>query len=483
MISIRRRLTRELLGAVLLLLGGGLAILFFAARDAAIEQFDSALQAKARAISTVTLQEGGVIRVAFSDRFLPGFDDRKPRDFFQLWDAAGREIARSESLAAGSQLPHGVGTLARPRRENFTLPNGRPGRLVGFAFRPKSAGAPARGREEELQLVVASDRDGLDETLWQLGGLCAGLGAVLAGVTVWLIPRVLRRGLEPLDRLGERVTRIDADSLATRFSLDDLPAELRPIGGRLNELLGRLQESFERERRFSADLAHELRTPLAELRSSAECALKWPEARDPATDRETLAITLQMERIVTHLLALARGEQGQLAVQPEPIALDVLVGDLWPEFASRAAARELTATLDLQPARGLADGALLRAILNNLFENAVDYASRQGEILISARSGPTGVTVTVANTAEELRPEDLPRLFDRFWRKEAARTGGAHLGLGLALSRSFAAAMGWTLTAEFDAAHRLAFVLAGPSPSPGAANIVSPHNVEVIAHR
>lgn len=468
MTSIRRQLTRELLGAVLLLLGGGLAALYLAARDSVRDQFDLALQAKARAISTLTFQEGDSVRVAFNDRFMHGFELRKPRDFFQLWDADDREIARSESLSAGRELPKRIGSLQRPAIWNFTLPHGRPGRAVGFAFVAKSMGPGNHESGRELKLVVASDREELDETLWQLLGLCAGVSALLVGATLWLIPRVLRRGLQPLEYLGERATHIDADSLATRFAVEQLPAELQPIGRRLNDLLGRLEQSFERERRFSADLAHELRTPLAELRSMAECALKWPESRDPGADRDTLAIAQQMERIVTHILALARGEQGQLAVTLEAVPIEALIEATWPPFAARAAERQLKVSFDVTPVELVADPALLRAILNNLFENAVDYASAGGEVRISVKQQADEVIISVANTVENLAPDDLPKLFDRFWRKESARSGGLHLGLGLSLSRSFAQAMGWTLTAGFDDQQRLLFKLVGGAHCAGA---------------
>ena len=156
----------------------------------------------------------------------------------------------------------------------------------------------------EAILVVASDRDDLDEALAALALALLGCGAALLAVTIVIVPRLLRRELAPLNELAERAAHVNADSLATRFPSDGLPGELAPISGRLNDLLARLEQAFERERQFGADLAHELRTPIAELRSLAEVALKWPDAREATTDRETLAIALQMEGIVTRLLAL-----------------------------------------------------------------------------------------------------------------------------------------------------------------------------------
>jgi signal transduction histidine kinase len=453
MISIRRRLTRELLGAALLLGGAGLAAMYLAARDAAIDQFDAALNAKAQAIGTLTVAGPGGVQVDFSDRLLRGFTDRRRRDFFELWGLDGAPLTRSGSLGPAN-LPRLPARVSRPRHWNLELPDRRPGRAVAVLFQPKTASAA--GPAPLLELVVASDREGLEETLWQLIAIASGSALLLVAATVWLIPGVLRRGLGPLERLGEQVAGIGTGNLQTRLDPGPLPAELVPIAERLNGLLARIQESFERERRFSADLAHELRTPLAELRSAAECALKWPESRDPAVDRDILAIAAQMEAMVGHMLALARGEQGQLAVRSEPVAVDRLVGDLWSRLAPRAAERGLVVDRRLEPLVLAADPGLLRSILGNLLENAADYAPRGGRIEL--RTGPDGIVV--ANATEDFGPEDLPRLFERFWRKEAARSGGQHVGLGLAVARVFAEAMDWTLAADSPRPNWLAFTLA-----------------------
>lgn len=461
--SIRRQLTRELLGATFALLSIGLLALYFAARDAAYDQFDDALRAKALAISTLTIRTPSGVELDFSNRFFRGFDDRKPRDFFELWDENDRPITRSESVRRANDLPRRTGKLDRPARWNLELPNDRAGRAIGFVFKPKASGLRDRPNRE-VQLVVASDREKLDETLWQLLGISVGCGVLLLGGTLWIIPRVLRRGLEPINALGEQVMLVDADSLATRFSSEQMPSELQPVARRLNDLLGRLEQSFERERRFSADLAHELRTPLAELRSMAECALKWPHTRDPETaDRETLAVAKHMEAIVTHILALARGEQGQLVVKREAIEIESLVQTTWQQYVTRAAERNLSVRLSLEPVTAFADAALLRSILFNLFDNAVSHATAGGEIAIVLENSPTGASLKVTNTTDDLEPDDVPKLFERFWRKESARSGGHHVGLGLSLARSLADAMQWTLTATLHEKRTLTFTLTAPA--------------------
>ncbi len=454
--SLRRQLTRELLAVLAVLLGTALLALYAVIWVDLTKAFDTALESRSLGVSALVEQERGRVKMDFSEKLLQGFAAHRPRNYFEVRDVAGSLVARSLSLGQQElSRPVEVAT-ERPLYWNLTLPNGRPGRAIRFMFHPKPASEGPVDSALLAELVVASDRDDRDDTLGGLLAAVAGCGALLLAAVFLVVPRVLRRGLAPLVAFGEQAARIDAGSLAERFPVAGLPVELRPIGERLNELLARLESSFERERRFSADLAHELRTPLAELRSLAECALKWPEARDPEADRDTLAIALQMETLVTRLLTLARGEHGQLAAQTGPVELAPFVAATWQPFAARAAAKSLRVSLVIAPVVTNADPVLLRSILANLFDNAVDYSPPGGEITLTENAAGG---LRLANPAGALTAADVARFFDRFWRKEAARSGGEHAGLGLNLARMFATAMGWTLTAALEA-DRLVFTLA-----------------------
>lgn len=461
MTSIRRQLTRELLAAFLLLLGGALAALYFAARDELIEQFDDALRIKVAAISSLTAIEDGRVHLDMSDRLFRSFGNDDPQDYFEIWRADGTVAARSDSLLQTDLSLADKAVFPRVRRT--ILPHGHPGRAVRVVFTPQQEGQHHDHHGSELlTLMVASDSAPLEEALTELLSIGAVCGVLGLGATALLVSRVLRRGLQPLALLGEQAARINADSLTTRFAVGDMPAELTPIASRLNELLARLEISFERERRFSADLAHELRTPLAELRSLAECALKWPESRDQATDAEVLAAATQMQAIVTSLLALARAEQQQLVAQTVPVSLAELAQETWQSHSPSAAQRGVSIAWNLSPVTAAVDPVLLRSILSNLFENAADYATPGSTIEVSLQQVGGQASLRVANAVENLSADDVAKLFDRFWRKEEARSGGRHFGLGLSLARMFAQAMGWALTVELTASGRLEFNLAGP---------------------
>jgi signal transduction histidine kinase len=287
--------------------------------------------------------------------------------------------------------------------------------------------------------VVAQDRADLDAFLASLHlTLALGVLGLLAGIAV-LVKAVLALGLRPLDDLARRLEAMDAGSLGDPVVIADVPAELIPTVDHLNGLLARLGQSFERERTFSANLAHEMRTPLAELRTITEVALKWPD--DPASSAGALdeirGIGLRMETVVVNLLALARCEEGRQTVHTSRVSLRDLAAECWSAVAAEAEARKITFTPQIPDRITLVtDREKLALMLSNLFSNAVSHGTPGGTVTCSAAlSGSDGgeIALRVANPTAQLTDADLPRIFDRFWRKDSARSDGRHAGLGLSL--------------------------------------------------
>ncbi len=307
-------------------------------------------------------------------------------------------------------------------------------------------------------LVVADDRHNLDVTLGTLATVLLGVGLLTTLMTVPLVRLSLRQGNAPLEEMAQRASTITVDSLEAHFPVASLPAELQPIAMRLNDLLVRLKSAFERERRFSADLAHELRTPLAELRSQAEVELAWPEDGDKARQQDTLNIALHMEAILTRLLELARCENGQMPLHLEPILLASLIDEVWRELAERASQRQITIHFEIPPGTVIqTDRTLLRSILFNLLANMVEYSQTPGQGFIQWDAAEEALSIS--NSVFDLIPADITHLFERLWRKDPSRTGGVHCGLGLAVSRALAKTLGASLQASLGEDGVLTLVL------------------------
>jgi signal transduction histidine kinase len=282
--SIRRRLTLYLLATVSVLLAAGGAGVFLSTRAVLLVDFDEVLR-------KVLPEVLGTVREHLVNRPGPGdpvqFEFRNPSIYVQVWTPEGALIGRSVNLR-GQDLrlsPAPAGIL------DLTLPNGNRGRAFTSVQPMFSAKPGASFREERERLLtkvpkslvvtVAADRRELDGALRRLSRVLWTVGGLMIGLTGGVAAFVSRRGLAPLNVVAEQAGRIDASTLDFRFPMESLPAELKSICGRLNDLLSRLETAFARERCFSADVAHELRTPIAELRSLADVALKWPSA-DPA---------------------------------------------------------------------------------------------------------------------------------------------------------------------------------------------------------
>ena len=264
---------------------------------------------------------------------------------------------------------------------------------------------------------------------------------------------VVGRGLRPLHLIAAEIAAIKADDLTSRIGAEHVPAEAVPIKERLNELLSRLEASFSRERQFNADIAHELRTPLAGIRSTIEVTLARP--RDSAEYEgalsDCLEITQGMQSVVNNLLMLARLDARQITFKTEEVRLAELVNTCWRPFVNRAA-REVVFENGI-PAEMTcpSDHEHLSMVLSNLLDNAVEYADERGHIWAAARRTQDSVEITVSNTGCQLATEQVPHVFDFFWRGDSSRLGtGTHCGLGLALVQRLVKAMGGHASAELQ---------------------------------
>lgn len=439
MTSIRRYLTIALTAGMALLLGGTGWLVLEATRRALTQQFDEALATKAQTLIAATEEDDGELELDFDIDRLAGFHPEQARDLFEIRGPGGAIALRSPGLAAPLAAPPEPGD-GGPAFYDLALPDRGPARAVAQRFDPAD---DDEGRFRGSLLIVASRSDELARTLDLLAWVLAGAGLLALGLTVPVVRVVLGRGLRPVEQLAGQTAEIGAANLDQRIEERALPAELGPIAAALNDLVARLQRSFERERRFSSDVAHELRTPLAELRTLAEMGCQWPDQATPEAFGEALAIAGELEAIIDKLRQLATTEGGTRPVEVQPVALAASIEAAWEPLREQASARGLRVSFALAPVEIAADPLLWRSIASNLLENAVAYSPAGSAIRVEADAGH----FAIRNPAGALTAEDLPCLFDRFWRKDAARTGYGHSGLGLSLVRGFCELLGWRITA------------------------------------
>lgn len=446
--SIRRRLTLGLLALFLLIAGCGLIALDLLLERRMRRNFDNTLRTRVQSLAAIPGARRNPMRPDYPDALKNDFGKEGLR--YRYLDASGRTLA--ESAKPPPPVPEGLvaGDIARPALSDLKLEKDRTGRAAYAVFTPADDGHQHDRAHARMYLLVVEDRHELDEAVNRTLTLILTSGGLMAAAIAALVPAFIQRALRPLEDIARRAAEIDADALDARFPENGLPQELAGIAGKLNALLARLETSFERERRFSADVSHELRTPVAELKSLAECALKWPDMRGPRAMEDMLQVVAGMERLITAMLALAACENDVTPVKPETFAPGAMLAEVLKLFSVRVAARGLELRADIAgDLPVVADVALTKAILTNLAENAVTYAPEGSHIAVALCRDDGDVVLTIANPAPDLTSEDVAKLFDGFWRKDASRTG-RHAGLGLTLARTFASAMGVGLTAALD---------------------------------
>ena len=444
--SLRARLilaTATATALVLAVCGTGL---FVAIRAALLAEFDLTLDNKARALAAMVEWDKGRLLVELADWQLPEFRRSRHAEFFQIRSDDGAIVIRSTSLN-GRDLPAADATaLPAPRYQSLTLPDGRPGRAISIAFHARDMGATANVDSSNARpstLVLASETRWLDQTLTRIRGLLfAVFGAATvasAGLLFWIIPR----GLGPINKLATRIAGVGDANLSERISGQGAPRELLPLIARLNELLARLDAAFVRERSLGADIAHELRTPLAGLETALEVASS--QHREPEEYRRVIArcleVTRRLHALIDNLLMLSRAQAGQLKLACDDVSIDELLFESWTLFEGRALERNLHVDWDLeQPCELRTDREKLRLVLHNLFDNAVSYCDAGGRIRVAAFNNGNGngqsLSLQIANTGNQLDADQASQVFGRFWRGDVARSStGLHCGLGLSVCK------------------------------------------------
>ena len=245
--------------------------------------------------------------------------------------------------------------------------------------------------------------------------------------------------LAPLGRLVDATREIGISGLSRRVDVPEQPAELHDLGNAFNEMLTRLDRAVQALTRFTADASHELRTPLTSIRGTVQVALARERTREELED--TLADVLEetewMLHLVDGLLTLARGEEGKVLVEPTRVDLTALLEDVREVGSALAVGKPLELIVETESGLEVRGSpGPLRQVFLNLVSNAVKF-TEEGSVRISARHLPEdgAVEVRVADTGVGIAPEEVPRVFDRFYRGEAARGRPAGTGLGLAIAR------------------------------------------------
>ncbi|WP_454688212.1 heavy metal sensor histidine kinase [Achromobacter aloeverae] len=312
-----------------------------------------------------------------------------------------------------------------------------PGAAPRISFDMPAHGMPDGVISAQLVLDTSADHWLQDLLKWTLLA-CAMSGAiVVSAIGVWLV----RRGLAPLDELGRQASQLSPERMGQRLRTTNLDRELRPLVGQFNLLLQRLERAYTQMEGFNSDVAHELRTPIANLTCEIELALS---ARSEHFDvQELLGSNLEelqrLAGIVNDMLFLSQVDRGVKARGNQVPSLAALAQEVADYHEAEALDRNVQIAV-AGDADAIIDKTLVQRALSNLVSNAVRYAEPNTRIEISIRQpDQQHVAMAVRNMGETIDPKHLSRLFHRFYRADEARCfNGAHHGLGLAIVAAIA---------------------------------------------
>ncbi|MEZ6193049.1 MAG: ATP-binding protein [Phycisphaerales bacterium] len=441
--------------------------LYLMARAYLTAQFDAAMMRKAKLLTSMIEVDAGTLELGFEDLDMGEFDSAEAGGYLQFYSDRG-SVYRSPSLR-GHDLPTGLVDTAPMRIDWIDLPGGRAGRGLVFRFIPKVEGrdhdeADEADDDEEHEraeqvhgktvvMCLARDTRDISDPLRALQTALIGVGLLLALLIAVVTYLAVGRAMRPVDDLAKRVGGIGVKTLSERIALSDVPTELAPIVEQFNGLLSRLSIAFERERCFSANMAHELRTPLAGLRTTIDVTRAKPrtnEEHERCLD-QLLGVTQQMQVLVEGLLQLAKLESGSVTPVSEPVQLDDAVRRSWLAATGNVVpSKRYHEVLDLNIDGPInTDQALLAVVLRNVLHNALLYVDDGGTISIGSQRYDDCAEVRIANTGSRVTPEEAGKVFDRFWRADQARSQtGSRFGLGLSLTRLAVEAIGGGIHAE-----------------------------------
>ena len=357
--------------------------------------------------------------------------------YIRLLDQRGNQLMATPRMAEQLDLPQFI-TQTHNRSDHAIPMKGRRGQ----AFRVTSAAVAVNSPPTHTDIIqIAVDVSQKEELLARYR---RWFGAIMLGTFV-IFPlagyQIARRGIRPVEEMATTARHISSTNLRERILTEGYPVELASLADTFNKMLDRLEESFERISRFSADIAHDLRTPVNNIRGEAEVALARARTVDEYRDvlGSCLEEAVRLSDLIGDLLFLARAESPLTHLHRAPVDVGELLSGVREYYEASAVEGGISLTTALAAESVIAelDRTLIQRAVGNLIANAVAHTPPGGTVVLSANADVPAIRIEVSDTGDGIPHEALPRVFDRFYRVDTSRSqasGGT--GLGLAIVQS-----------------------------------------------
>ena len=438
----------------------GLVLSILLATDIAVDswidnEFNRGLQSKAGMLMTLVHEDEQGLAFNFSSEFMPEFDGKVEPEYFQIWTEAG-VFTRSKSLTLFKVKTLTLQSLDVGESKIIAakLPDGRDGRIIYTRFFPQAESHVRAGNYESnksavqmpLTLAYAASSEEVDFILWLIDIIF-----VVTTVTVIVFIRLFVRksvdsSLAPLNQLNKDISLLSIADKSAQIVIKEPVKELQPIVESLNAFIQENRQLYFREKRLTSDIAHELKTPIAELINMAEVAIRFPKEQQLNEDLkpEVLNIGQRLKSIVSNLLLLHKYSD-QVLPKNEACDLNQVTMRVLENGDKSRLEFELDKTLPALVSNIFA----LESIITNLVNNAKQYSPEGTHVLIKTKRKGRLIILTVRNTlATALSKEEMSQLFHPLWQKDTARTSNDNFGLGLSIANALTKAIDAELLVE-----------------------------------
>ncbi|MFY8328153.1 sensor histidine kinase [Pseudoalteromonas sp. ZZD1] len=436
----------------------GFVLCILLATDIAVDswidnEFDRSLQSKAGMLMTLVHKTDEGFSFSFSSEFMPEFAGEIEPEYFQIWSKEGT-FTRSKSLDLFEvkNLPFEDLEIGESKIRPLQLPDGRDGRVFYSRFIPQgkdntSEDTYKKTNDEPLTLAYASSSEEVDFVLWLIDVIF-----IVTTITVIVFIRLFVRkaidtSLAPLIKLNQDISQLSITSEGSQIFIQEPVKELLPIVESLNAFIKENRQLYLREKRLTSDIAHEIKTPIAELINMAEVAIRFPNEIELNEDfkPEALKISLRLKNIVSNLLLLHKYSDGKLIKQDACDLNQVIIRVLENHNLSR-----VNLELNENAPAIMSNLFALESIISNLVNNAKQYSPLDSKILVSTKAAKEKrLILSVSNSLiEPLNDNDIDQLFDPLWQKDTSRTSNDNFGLGLSIAKTLSKAIDAQLSAE-----------------------------------
>jgi heavy metal sensor kinase len=441
--TIRARLTLWYIAVLVLILIAFSGALHFTMADALYQQVDGALARNSHDLAEGLTINNGRIDYPGGENNAADLDAVRAQGYLvRVFDVSGTVVNTNATYAPVPITPQSLAIARRGLSQYETITVG------GEAYRLYTTSVQSNGQAVgalQIAQVLGAVRSTLRALTLALAVIVPFTLALATIGGMWLA----RRALVPIDQITRAAQRISVLDLSQRLNLDAPNDEVGRLAHTFDEMLGRLDDAFRREREFTANAAHELRTPLTIMRGEIDVALQFPRDRD---EYEQVLSGLgagvdQLSRIAEDLLTLARAAANQITVRREELHPARLLQSVADELRILADAQRIT--FDVQADRAplfQGDEQRMLRVLFNLVDNALKFSPPGTRVSLTAACNGDAVRLCVSDQGPGIAPEELPRIFDRFYR--GTNWGVAGSGLGLAIARALVHAQGGTISVE-----------------------------------